>query len=583
MTHLWESREADAHPTLEVGISVAGLAPGCLGTHAYTLCDLTVPIPRGTTFVEACTMVTVFVTVDLILCHAGHLPAFPHQPVLVHAAAGGIGLAACQVVQALGSSMCATAGSSLKRHLLRSLGVGHVVSSRSTEYADLGPRIADANAPGVGLVLNSLTSSGMVGASLSSLSTGGEFIEIGKRDIWSTGAVHQERPDVSYHLVAMDFLPPARNQKVLCRLACGIAEGTVVGLRSTSHPLNNTQSALRWLAGAKHVGKVVVSQSLSTPRLLSMQQSGCCFVTGGLGALGSVVAQWASQHLSPELRLAGRSGHYKLVPGSSEALQILQSPASSAVLSAVRCDAGSREECASATSWSGLRSPVAQVMHAGGVLADMLLGSQTMQSMRTVFAPKVDALHGMYLSTWGHTVHSQLLFSSVASLLGSAGQSNYSAANAYLDSWSCALETQGGCATSIQWGAWASGGMAMQHSSTAARLERVGMPALSVEEGLRALRAALGSMSSVSSLSSMDRVSVVSAVPFVWERFLRGVGPDVKLFDDFRSSDATQVDVEVSASKPLLAGTWDKEVIRTTVNTMAADVLGRSMEEDEPL
>ena len=122
--------------------------------------------------------------------------------------------------------------------------------------------------------------------------------------------------------------------------------------------------------------------------------------------------------MTPDVRLAGRSGHYRLpldVDKSKSALLSLQDPSSSTVFCAVRCDAGSQEECSSALSWPVLDVPLSQVMHAGGLLSDMLLGSQSMESVRTVFAPKVDALHHLHARSWGHSVSSQLMFSSVAS------------------------------------------------------------------------------------------------------------------------------------------------------------------------
>merc|ERR1719443_2448102 len=84
--------------------------------------------------------------------------------VLIHAAAGGVGLAALQVVQASGCQALATAGSSLKRSLLRSLGLKHVVNSRDTGYPEMVSHVG-----GVDVALNFLTSSGMVGATLSTL------------------------------------------------------------------------------------------------------------------------------------------------------------------------------------------------------------------------------------------------------------------------------------------------------------------------------------------------------------------------------------------------------------------------------
>ncbi|QDZ22808.1 polyketide synthase [Chloropicon primus] len=322
-----------------------------------------------------------------------------------------------------------------------------------------------------------------------------------------------------------------------------------------------------------------------------MQESGCSFVTGGLGALGSLMGQWAAQHMTPDLRLAGRSGHYRLpvdMDKSKSALLSLQDPSSSAVFCAIRCDAGSQEECSSALSWPGLDMPLAQVMHAGGLLSDMLLGSQSMQSVRTVFAPKVDALHHLHARSWGHSVSSQLLFSSIASLLGSAGQSNYSAANAYLDTWSSAMESQGGCATSIQWGAWSGGGMALQSSSTSSRLERVGMQSLTSVEGLCVLGSILRSAND--SVSAGMSLPLVAAAPISWGRFLK-LMPSVPAFFSEVERDALEADGSKSVSGQTgfaaqLAKLSENErtsQIETYLTGVVGDVLGREVGGDEPL
>merc|ERR1711970_84003 len=335
-----------------------------------------------------------------------------------------------------------------------------------------------------------------------------------------------------------------------------------------------------------NVGRLVsLAVMLRIPSFSNMA-SGCSFVTGGLGAIGSIMGQWTAQHMTPDVRLAGRSGHYRLpldMDKSKSALLSLQDSSSGAVFCAMRCDAGSQEECSSALSWPCLDVPLAQVMHAGGLLSDMLLGSQSMESVRTVFAPKVDALHHLHARSWGHSVSSQLLFSSVASLLGSAGQSNYSAANAYLDTWSSALESQGGCATSIQWGGWSGGGMALRDPSTTARLERVGMPALSGEEGLSVLRSIL--YKRYSDLGRHGSLAVVTAVPFVWDRFLSGAG-DVKVFDNFRSISSAAPAVGDSLRGPSQQSVQvrlEKDAIILAVGALAASVVGREISTEEPL
>ena len=166
------------------GDAVFGLAAGSLGSHVVASAHTLVPLPPSIGFEAAASMPTVFVTVDTALNRLAR--AGPGDRVLVHAAAGGVGLAALQVCAAAGAEAVATAGGPTKRALLRSLGVHAVLGSRDTAFAAEGVALG-----GVSVVLNSLTSSGMVAASLAALGPGGRFVEISKRDIWSAARVAQ--------------------------------------------------------------------------------------------------------------------------------------------------------------------------------------------------------------------------------------------------------------------------------------------------------------------------------------------------------------------------------------------------------
>ena len=155
-----------------------GLAAGSLGSHVHTPASTIVSMPSTLTHEEAATTPTVFITVD---CAFRHVAACrPGERVLVHAAAGGVGLAAIQTIQSLGATPLATAGSSNKRALVRALGAAHTLGSRDTTFASEACQLG-----GTDVVLNSLTSPGMVAASLAALAHGGRFVEISKRDIWS--------------------------------------------------------------------------------------------------------------------------------------------------------------------------------------------------------------------------------------------------------------------------------------------------------------------------------------------------------------------------------------------------------------
>ena len=107
-----------------------------------------------------------------------------------------------------------------------------------------------------------------------------------------------------------------------------------------------------------------------------------------------------------------------------------------------------------------------------------------------------------------------VLFSSVAALLGSPGQANYSAANAALDAAAASSSASGLPSLSVQWGAWAGGGMAAGDPGTEARVQRTGMALVIPKLGLRALATAL------TSATLGLAPAVVSVTPFVWEIFL---------------------------------------------------------------
>ena len=165
------------------GDAVFGLAHGCLGTVVKGPAVMLAHMPSSITYQEAATLPTVFVTVDVALLQVAAVQ--PGESVLVHAAAGGVGLAASQVLVGLGAVCVATGGSPSKRVLLRGLGVGAVVGSRDSSFVEPLAQLG-----GCDVLLNSLTSPGMVAASMALIKQGGRMAEIGKRDIWTPASAH---------------------------------------------------------------------------------------------------------------------------------------------------------------------------------------------------------------------------------------------------------------------------------------------------------------------------------------------------------------------------------------------------------
>ena len=317
---------------LKPGDAVFGLAGGCLGSHVRVAAARVVPMPSTLTFEAAATTPTVCITVDAAFVRAASVRV--GETVLVHAAAGGVGLAAIQQAAALGGEVVATAGSFNKRELVRSLGAQAALGSRDTvfvsEMAELG---------GADVVLNSLTSSGMVAGSLASLHCGGRFVEISKRDIWSGARVAQERPDVLYTLVAVDFLPDRAVHSAMSRLSSQLAAGTLQPLPQVVHSMAGSRGALRQMSQARHVGKVVVqSKTLQQDHGSAL---GTVVVTGGLGMIGSLVSTWLAKQSAQRIVLVGRSGRPGVDSAAASAMMLKGMVAS---ISMVRCDASSTEE-----------------------------------------------------------------------------------------------------------------------------------------------------------------------------------------------------------------------------------------------
>jgi len=440
---------------------------------------------------------------------------------------------------------------------------------------------ASPRGTGYGVVLNSLTSSGFVAASLASLCAGGRMVEISKRDIWSTRRALQERADAGFSMVALDFLPPAAAGASLRRLAASLALGVHTGIGGAVHSLGHTRAAMRQMSKAQHVGKLVLRRSL--PEAAS--GGGAALLVGGLGALGSLVCSWLWQQ--------GGAAHVQLLGRSGRGGRAL-SRASPACLTALRCDTASSAEAVGAAAHASRGAPaLGCVMYAGGTLRDGTLSNLTAGACFAVFGSKVHGSQAVYRALSGcAALRSQVAFSSVASLLGSAGQANYAAANAALDAWMRAQCAAGCVGVSVQWGAWAGGsGMAAEDSGTLGRLERMGMGALAPAQGLGVLEGVLRHGARCAGVLGGE-LPLVAASPFVWDRFLSGSRRSSPFFSEFASAASSAADAAQGGASPaapagalLAAGTLaeQRQFVAAQVSAVVRGLLGADVGDDEPL
>ncbi len=215
--------------------------------------------PKRLSFEEAAALPVVFLTAHYALNHLGQISA--GERVLIHAASGGVGLAAVQLAQRAGAEIFATAGSPEKRDFLRSLEVPHVMDSRSLDFAE---QVLELTAgEGVDIVLNSLTGEALL-RSLSLLRTCGRFIELGKRDIEENSklGLRPFQKHLSFFAIDLDRLgvvQPQLLRRLLGEVMRGFEDRTLRPLPCRVFPVSQAAEAFQHVARARHIGKVVLS------------------------------------------------------------------------------------------------------------------------------------------------------------------------------------------------------------------------------------------------------------------------------------------------------------------------------------
>jgi NADPH:quinone reductase-like Zn-dependent oxidoreductase/acyl carrier protein len=442
---------------LEVGQRVYGFMQGAFASRFNVPAQLLAPIPDGVSAVEAATIPAAALTVRLAFDWAQLQPG---DRVLIHAASGGVGLAAIQMAQQQGATVFATA-SNYKRATLRKLGVKYVYDSRTTDFAD--QILADTGGSGVDVVLNSLTSEGFLEATVRATAQNGRFAEIAKRDIWTPEQMAAARPDIAYEIVALDTVTiqePERIRELLTEVSKGLAKGEWTPLPAEIYPLTESRAAFRRMQQARHIGKIVVQ----IPNPLQPRADRSYLITGGLGAIGLHTASYLAQLGAGDLVLTSRRAP------DTDAQRAIDEIAEryKCRIHVFAADVGDESEVEQLLE--RIRTelpPLAGVVHLAGVLDDALLSQQSLERFETTLAPKAFGAWHLDRLTRDDELDFFIVSSSVSSLFGSPGQSNYATANALLDGLVAQRRANGLPATGVNFGPWALGGMASSAAATA--------------------------------------------------------------------------------------------------------------------
>lgn len=467
---------------LNVGDPVLGLARGSFASDVVTDARQVVRMPENLSFEEAATIPMTFLTAWYGLHVLGSMQ--PGEKVLIHAAAGGVGMAAVQLAQLHGAEVYGTA-SEPKWPALRELGLedDHIASSRDLNFVEHFGKTAPGES--FDIVLNSLARE-FIDESLALLGNGGRFLEMGKIDLREQSWIAEHHPGVTYRVYNLPEAGPDRIQEMLISLAGLFAKGKLKPLPIRTFPMNCASDALRFMAQAKHVGKVVL---VPAQQRCLVQPGGAVLVTGGVGGLGRYVAKWlVTEHEVKDLVLTSRRG---LATPEAEPF-VAELAELGAAATVVACDAADANSLEAVMSTFSQERPLRGVVHAAGVLDDGVLSALTPSRLDIVFSPKLDGAWNLHKLTQDMELDFFVLFSSISGVMGTPGQGNYAAANAFLDALAYHRRARGLPASSVAWGAWDGQGMASRLSEAdRTRFSRQGMDALTPVEGMELFEAAV--------------------------------------------------------------------------------------------
>jgi polyketide synthase 12/epothilone polyketide synthase D len=475
---------------LAVGDEVVAGTPGTLATHITVDARLAARKPRHLSLEQAATIPVAFLTAFYSLHTLGQLQ--PGERVLIHSGTGGVGLAAVQLALKAGAIVFATAGSPEKRELLSALGVPHVMDSRSLAFADAVLHLTAGE--GIDLVLNSLSGEA-IDKSLSILRGCGRFIEIGKTDIYRNRKLGMRPLRKSISLFGVDLfkalqertdLGPSLLREVLRRFA----SKDLNALPHRVFPVARVADAFRYMAQAKHVGKLIVSMQdvkglpvECRPRSAAIDAGASYLITGGLGGFGLAAADRLSRRGARHLALVGRSDPS---PSSRAAVEALRHRGTEVMT--FRADVTDREQMKDVIAVAQRSmGPLRGIMHAAMVLDDAPIARLDEERMWRAMAPKIAGAWNLHTLTAGIPLDFFVLFSSLASIIGTPGQANYVAGNAFLDALAHYRRARGLPALAVDWGIVGDVGHVARSPEISQRLDRLGFKAMPVSTMLDAL------------------------------------------------------------------------------------------------
>ncbi|MEE2035871.1 SDR family NAD(P)-dependent oxidoreductase [Nocardiopsis sp. CT-R113] len=551
---------------LEPGDRVAGMFSGAFGPMAVADRRRITRVPEGWTLEQAAAVPIAYLTayyglVDLAAVRPG-------ESVLIHAAAGGVGMAAVQLARHMGARVFATA-SPHKWPVLEDFGLEKecLASSRTLDF-EASLRAANGGR-GMDVVLNSLTGA-FVDASMRLLNSpgggagaGGRFVEMGRTDVRTEEEVAAAHPGRGYQSFVLPDVDPGRIGQMLDRIMELFSSGALTPLPLTVRDVRDAKDAFGALERGENVGKIVLSVPAPFP------QEGTVLVTGGTGTLGHQVARHlVTRYGVRDLTLVSRSG----AAAAGQDARTGELRGLGARVDVHSCDTADRDSLARLLAGIPGDRPLRAVVHTAGVLDDATVLSLGHGQLEEVLRPKVDASWNLHELTADLDLGAFVLFSSVTGTLGSPGQANYAAANVFCDALAHHRRERGLPATSLAWGLWG------EASGMTGHLDGGDLDTLG--------RNGLLPMPTDRALAAMDRALYLGHENIVPALLDLGNGPVSPILGDLADRPAPAAGEEKAGEAPLSAGRFAdltgperERVLLAEVRTHTAVVLGRAEQE----
>ena len=434
---------------------IARVAEGFCG-RVITPAHYVLRKPQQLTPLQAAAVPLVYVTAWYSLCHLARMAR--GETVLIHSAAGGVGVAAIQLAQRAGATVIATAGTKEKRASLKQMGVEHVFDSRSLDFSNFV--LEATGGRGVDIVLNSLTGR-FIAQSLKCLVPFGRFVELGKTDIYRNHKLSLERlgENISYFVVDVDRLAlqkPELHQQVMTEVVALFERGELQPHEITEFPISKLSEALRFMTRAAYQGKIVMNmqddhvQTLP-PRHATFRTDRTYLISGGASGFGLEIARWMADCGARHLVLLSRSGSKSIEDGA--AINAMKELGAEVIV--IRADVTDADAVRQLMERIQCELPaLAGVVHGAAVLDDASIPTMDMARFERVFSPKAQGAWNLHAATLAAGVDLDffLMLSSISSVLGLFGQVNYAAANYFQDSLAQYRRQSGLPATSVNLG-----------------------------------------------------------------------------------------------------------------------------------